>query len=78
MATLPEIPKIDAIFVFFQRKGTILISNLDSRLNFERRISFCPHLSLIVFDLCHLFRKKSGLQGFIKKRITSEHLEIHK
>jgi hypothetical protein len=33
MATLPEIPEIDAIFVFFKWKGPTLISNMDSTLN---------------------------------------------
>jgi hypothetical protein len=58
-------------------KGPILISNFDSALNFEFRMSFCQHLPVIVFDLCHLFRKKAALQGFIKKIITPELLEIN-
>jgi hypothetical protein len=33
------------------------------------------YLSVIVFDQC-LFRKKAGLQGFIKKFITFEPLKI--
>jgi hypothetical protein len=77
MATLPEIPEIDAIFVFFKWKGPTLISNMDSTLNSEFRTPFCQHLSVIVFDLCHLFRKKTGLRGFFKKCITSELLEIN-
>jgi hypothetical protein len=40
-------------------------------------MSFCQHLSVIVFDQCHLFRKKVGLHGFIKKIITPELLEIN-
>jgi hypothetical protein len=35
---------------FFKWKGLILISNFDFKLNFEFRISFCQHLSVIVFD----------------------------
>jgi hypothetical protein len=35
-------------------------------------------LSIIVFDLYHLFRKKAELQGFIKKLITHEVLKIGK
>jgi hypothetical protein len=61
---------------FFKWKSPILISNFDSTLNFEFTTSFCQHLSVIVFDLCHLFYKKAGLQGFIKKCITPEPLEI--
>jgi hypothetical protein len=69
-------------FVFFKWKGPILTSYFDSALNFEFRTSICEHLSIIVFDLCHLFRKKAGLQGFIKKCIpdllfTPEPLEIN-
>jgi hypothetical protein len=77
MATLPEIPEIDAIFVFFKWKGPLLISNFDSTLNAEFRTSFCQHLSVIVFDLCHLFGRKAGLQGFIKKFITPKPLELN-
>jgi hypothetical protein len=40
-------------------------------------MSFCQYLSVIVFDQCHLFRRKAGLQGFIKKIITPELLEIN-
>jgi hypothetical protein len=40
-------------------------------------MSFCQHLPVIIFDQCHLFRKKAGLQGFIKKIITPELLEIN-
>jgi hypothetical protein len=76
MATHPEIPEIDTIFVFFKWKGLILIASFDSTLNFEFRTSFCQHLSVIVFDLCNFFHKKAGLQGFIKKFITPEPLEI--
>jgi hypothetical protein len=72
MVTLPEVPEIDAIFVFFKWKGPILISNFDSTLNFKFRMSFCQLLSVIFFDQCHLFRKKAGLQGFIKKIMTPE------
>jgi hypothetical protein len=52
---------------------------MDSMLNFGFRTPFCQHLSVIVFDLrvCHLFRKKAGLQDFIKKFITPEPLEIN-
>jgi hypothetical protein len=41
MATLPEIPEIDATFIFFKWKGPILISYLDSTLNFECKTAFC-------------------------------------
>jgi hypothetical protein len=68
MVTLPEVPEIDAIFVFFKWKGPILISNFDSTLNCKFRMSFCQLLSVIVFDQCHLFRKKA----------TPELLEINK
>jgi hypothetical protein len=61
---------------FFKWKGPILISNFDSMLNFEFRTSFCKHLSVIVFDLSS-FRKKEGLQGFIKKCVTPQPLEIN-
>jgi hypothetical protein len=54
-----------------------LTSHFDSTLNFEFRTSFCQDLSVIVFDLCHLFCKKARLQGFIKKFITLEPLEIN-
>jgi hypothetical protein len=54
-----------------------VISNFDSTLNSKFRMSFCQHLSIIVFDQCHLFRKNAGLQGFIKKIITPELLEIN-
>jgi uncharacterized membrane protein len=75
MATLLEMPEIVAIFIFFRWKGTILTSYFDSTLDFEFRTSFCQYLCVIIFDLCHYFRKKVGLQGFIKKFITPEHLE---
>jgi hypothetical protein len=58
MAALPEIPEIDAIFVFL---NTYTIQ----------------YLSVIVFDLCHLFCKKVRLQGFIKKCIIPEPSEIN-
>jgi hypothetical protein len=74
MATLPE---IDAIFIFCKWKGPILISYLDSTLNFEFRTSFYHYLSVIVFHLFNFFRKKAGLQNFIKKCITPEPLEIN-
>jgi hypothetical protein len=77
MVTLPKIPKIDTIFVFFKWKGRILISNLDSTLNFEFTRSFCQHLSVMVFGFSHLSRKKARLQGFIKKSISPEPLEIN-
>jgi hypothetical protein len=64
-------------FCFFKWKSPTLISNMDSTLNSEFRKSFCQHLSVIVFDLCHLFHKKSRLQGFIKKFVTPEPLEIN-
>jgi hypothetical protein len=48
-------------------KGPILISNFDSALNFEFRMSFCQHLPVIVFDLCHLFRKKRRCRASLKK-----------
>jgi hypothetical protein len=57
---------------FFKWKGSILISNFDSTLNFKFRMSFCQHLSVIVFDQCHLYRKKAGLQDFTKKIITPD------
>jgi hypothetical protein len=72
MAALPEIPEIDAILFFFKWKGPILISHVDSTLNFEFATSFCLHLPVILFDLCHLFCKKARMQGFIKKFITPE------
>jgi hypothetical protein len=72
MVALPEIPEIDAIFIFFKWKGLILTSHFDSPLNFEFRASFCQHLSVIVFDLCHLFLQKS-----INKFITLEPSEIN-
>jgi hypothetical protein len=62
---------------FFKWKGLILASHFDSTLNFEFRASFCQHLSVIVFDLCHLFCKKARLQGFINKFITLEPSEIN-
>jgi hypothetical protein len=68
MMALPKIPEIDAIF---------LTSHFDSTLNFEFRTSFRQHLSVIVFDLCHLFCKKARLQGFINKFITLELSEIN-
>jgi hypothetical protein len=30
----------------------------------------------MIFDLCHFFRKRAGLQSFIKKIVTLEPLEI--
>jgi hypothetical protein len=75
MMALPEIPEIDAIFIFL--KDLILTSHFDSTLNFEFGTSFCQHLSVIVFDLCHLFCKKARLQGFINKFITLEPSEIN-
>jgi hypothetical protein len=54
-----------------------LSSNFDSTLNFRFRASFCQHLPVIVFDLCHLFCKKARLQGFINKFITLEPSEIN-
>jgi hypothetical protein len=55
-----------------------LTSYVDSTLNFEFRTSFCQYfICVIIFDLCHLFRKKAGLQGFNKKFITPEPLEIN-
>jgi hypothetical protein len=54
-----------------------LTSYFDSTLNFEFRTSFCQHLSVIVFDLSHLFCKKVRLQGFIKKFIIPEPSEIN-
>jgi hypothetical protein len=77
MVTLPKIPKIDTIFVFLNGRAAFLISNLDSTLNFEFTRSFCQHLSVMVFDLSHLSRKKAPLQGFIKKSISPEPLEIN-
>jgi hypothetical protein len=62
---------------FFKWKGLILTSHFDSMLNFEFRASFCQQLSVIVFDLCHLFCKKATLQGFINKFITLEPSEIN-
>jgi hypothetical protein len=56
---------------FFKWKGLIFIASFDSTLNFEFRTSFCQH-----FWPSHFFHKKAGLQGFIKKFITSEPLEI--
>jgi hypothetical protein len=56
---------------FFLWKHPILISYLDSTLNFEVGTSFCQHL---FYDPCHFFRKKAGLQGFINKIITPEPL----
>jgi hypothetical protein len=35
------------------------------------------NVGIIIFDVCHLFRKKAGLQGFIKKLIIPEPLEIN-
>jgi hypothetical protein len=52
---------------FFRWKGPILISSLDSTLKFYFGMSFCEYWSVIIFDLCHLFRKEAGLQGCIKK-----------
>jgi hypothetical protein len=63
---------------FCKWKGPILISNLDSTLNFKFRASFSQHFSVIVFDLCHLFHKKAGLQGFIKKFITPQSIQFLK
>jgi hypothetical protein len=77
MAALPEIPEIDAIFVFFKQKGPILISHFDSTLTFEFNTSFGQYLSVIVFDLCHLFCKKVRLQGFIKKFVIPELSEMN-
>jgi hypothetical protein len=77
MATFPEMAEVDAIFVFFLWKAPILTSYFDSTLNFEFRTSFCQYLCVIIFDLCHLFRKKAGLQGFIKNFLTPEPLEIN-
>jgi hypothetical protein len=54
-----------------------LTLHFDSTLNFEFRTSFCQHLSVIVFDLCHLFCKKAKLHGFINKFITLEPSEIN-
>jgi hypothetical protein len=62
---------------FFKWKALILTSDFDSTLNFEFRASFFQHLSVIVFDLCHLFCKKVRLQGFIKKCIIPEPSEIN-
>jgi hypothetical protein len=62
---------------FFKWKGLILTSHFDSTLNFEFGTSFCQHLSVIVFDLCHLFCKKARLQDFINKFITLEPSEIN-
>jgi hypothetical protein len=77
MVALPEIPEIDIILVFFKYKGPILNSHFDSTLTFEFSTSFCQYLSVIVFDLCHLFCKKVRLQGFIKKFIIPEPSEIN-
>jgi hypothetical protein len=62
---------------FFKYKSPILVSNLDSTLNFEFMMSFCQYLSVIVFDLYHLFCKKVRLEGFIKKFIIREPSEIN-
>jgi hypothetical protein len=62
---------------FFKWKGLILTSHFDSTLNFEFRTSFRQHLSVIVFDLCHLFCKKARLQGFINKFITLKPSKIN-
>jgi hypothetical protein len=62
MATLPEISEVDAKFVFLNGEAP----------------SFCQQLPIChLFDLCHIFRKKAGLQGFIKKFVTPEPLEIN-
>jgi hypothetical protein len=62
MVTLRKIPEIDVTFIFFKYKSLILF------LNFEFSTSFCQHLSVIVFDLCHLFRKKKrGCRDSLKK-----------
>jgi hypothetical protein len=62
---------------FFKYKGPILTSHFDSTLTFEFSTSFCQYLSVIVFDLCHLFCKKVRLEGFIKKFIIPEPSEIN-
>jgi hypothetical protein len=62
---------------FFKQKGPILTSHFDSTLTFEFSTSFCQYLSVIVFELCHLFCKKVRLQGFIKKFIIREPSEIN-
>jgi hypothetical protein len=54
-----------------------LTSYFDSTLTFEFITSFCQYLSVIVFDLLHLFCKKVRLQGFIKKCIIPEPSEIN-
>jgi hypothetical protein len=77
MATLPRNAGNGRHLCFFKWKGPILISYFDSTLNFEFRTSFCQYSFVIIFDLCHLFRKKAELQGFIKKCIIPEPLEIN-
>jgi hypothetical protein len=64
-------------FCFFKWKGPTLILSLDSTLNFEFRTSFCQHFSVTVFEPSS-FSQKAVLQGFIKKCITPEPLEINK
>jgi hypothetical protein len=54
-----------------------LTSHFDCTLKFEFWTSFSQHLSVIIFDLCHLFCKKARLQGFINKFITLEPSEIN-
>jgi hypothetical protein len=58
-------------------RSPILTSHFDSTFTFESSTSFCQYLSVIVFDLCHLFCKKVRLQGFIKKFIIPEPSEIN-
>jgi hypothetical protein len=54
-----------------------MTSHFDYTLTFEFSTSFCQYLSVILFDLCHLFCKKVRLQGFIKKFIIPEPSEIN-
>jgi hypothetical protein len=75
MATLPEIPEIDAIFVFLNGKAPliIIILGFDSTLNFAFRTFFYQHFSVIAFDLSSFSQKKRDCRASLK---TPEPLEI--
>jgi hypothetical protein len=67
MATLPETPEINAISIFLNGIPTLILSLERPFVN--------TYLSLFLTYVI-FFAKKAGLQGFIKKIITPEPLQI--